>query len=52
MRRTILAFAIATLALPVAFSGAQGQGLDSRFDKPPVAADDPKPVRAACLWLL
>jgi len=44
MRRTILAFAIATLALPVAFSGAQGQSLDNRFDKPPVAADDPKPV--------
>ena len=44
MRRTILAVAIATLALPAAYSGAQAQSMEERFDKPPVAADDLKPT--------
>lgn len=44
MRKMLLAFAIATLAVPAAYSGAQAQTFDDRVDKPPVAADDPKPL--------
>ena len=39
MRRTILALAIATLALPT-FAGAQAQSVDERYEKPSVLADE------------
>jgi hypothetical protein len=45
MRRTILAAAIAVLALPTAFGSAQAQIIyDDGYDRPPVRVDEPRPI--------